>query len=87
MVMSGDDMTNYPYILFNQSPEGSASHRSARRKILRAQPSRPALPRAQTAREAIERPAPLLETTEEAIAALDAQFFWLRGAGEPISRR
>jgi hypothetical protein len=28
-----------------------------------------------------------LETAEEAIATLDAQFSWLRGAGEPHSRR
>jgi hypothetical protein len=37
--------------------------------------------------EAVERPVPPLETAAEAIAALDAQFAWLRGAGEPISRR
>jgi hypothetical protein len=83
---SGDAMTNYPYILFNQSPEdlrriGARGGRTygRNRRALRSQGHRPL--------EAVERPVPPLETTAEAIAALDAQFFWLRGAGEPISRR
>ena len=35
--------------------------------------------------EAAERPVPDLETTAQAIAAVNAQFSWLRGAGEPTS--
>jgi hypothetical protein len=80
-------MTNYPYILFNQTPEdlrrigargGRAYGRNRRGR--RAQGQRPPL-------EAVERPVPDLETTAQAIAALNAQFSWLRGAGEPTSRR
>ena len=72
-------MTNYPYILFNQSPEdlrriGARGGRAygRNRRDLRAQMPRP-LP-------AVARPVVELETTAEAIAALDARFAWLRGA-------
>jgi hypothetical protein len=80
-------MTHYPYILFNQTPEdlrrigargGRAYGRNRRGR--RAQGQTPPL-------EAVERPVPDLETTAEAIATLNAQFSWLRGAGEPTSRR
>jgi hypothetical protein len=73
-------MTNYPYILFNQSPEdlrrigargGRAFGRNCR--SLRTQSSKPL--------EAAEHPVLPRETTAEAIAALEAQFAWLRGAG------
>jgi hypothetical protein len=86
MVVSGDDMTNYPYLLFNQSPEslrrigargGRAYGRNRRGR--RAPEHRPPA--------AVARPVPHLETAAEAIAVLDAQFSWLRGAGEPTSRR
>jgi hypothetical protein len=84
--VSGDAMTNYPHILFNQSPEdlrriGARGGRAygRNRRALRTQGHRPL--------ETVERPVPPLETTAEAIAALDAQFAWLRGVGEPISRR
>ena len=78
-------MTNYPYILFNQTPEdlrrigargGRAYGRNCRDR--RAQGSRPL--------EAVARPVPQRETIAEAIAALDAQFGWLRGAGDRTSR-
>jgi hypothetical protein len=85
-VVSGDAMTHHPYILFNQSPEdlrriGARGGRAygRNRRGLRAQGHRPL--------EAVERPVPSLETAAEAIAALDAQFSWLQGAGEPTSRR
>ena len=79
-------MTNYPYILFNQSPEdlrriGARGGRAygRNRRGLRAQVHRPL--------DAVERPVPHLETAGEAIAALDAQFAWLRGAADRTSRR
>jgi hypothetical protein len=79
-------MTKHPYILFNQSPEdlrriGARGGRSygRNRRGLRAQ--------RHGSLDAVERSVPHLETAEEAIATLDAQFSWLRGAGEPNSRR
>ena len=79
-------MTKYPYILFNQSPEdlrriGARGGRAygRNRRGLRAQGHR--------SQDAVDRPVPHLETAEEAIATLDAQFSWLRGAAEPNSRR
>src|SRR5260370_5828642 len=86
MVMSGDDMSRYPCILFNQSLEdlrriGARGGRAygRNRRDLRAQGPKPL--------EAVERPFLQLETTAEAIAALDAQFSWLRRAGNRTSRR
>jgi hypothetical protein len=84
MVVSGDGMTNYPYILFNQSPDdlrrigarGGRAYGRNRRGLCTQGPR---------SLEAVERPVPHLETTAEAIASLDAQFSWLRGAGEPTS--
>ena len=77
-------MTNYPYILFNQTPEdlrriGARGGRAygRNRRGWRAQEHRRL--------EAAERPVPDLETTAQAITALNAQFSWLRGAGEPTS--
>ncbi len=75
-----------PYILFNQSPEdlrriGARGGRAygRNRRALRAQGPKPL--------EAVARPVPQLETTAEAIAALDAQFAWLRGVADRTSRR
>ena len=72
-------MTNYPYILFNKSPEqlrrlgacgGKANARNQRaRRALVPTPLPPATP----------RPVPG-ETAPQAITVLDAQFPWLRGA-------
>src|SRR6266700_591317 len=84
MVVSGDGMTHYPYILFNQSPEdlrrigarGGRAYGRTRRGLC-TQGHKPL--------EVVGRPVPHLETPAEAIAALDAQFSWLRGAGEPTS--
>ena len=72
-------MTNYPFILFNKSPlqlrligarGGRAFGRNQRlrRALLPAPP------------DAVPRRTPLLPTTAEAIALLDAQFPWLRAA-------
>src|ERR1700724_2098217 len=72
-------MTNCPFILFNKSPlqlrligarGGRAFGRNQRirRALLPAPP------------DAVPRRAPLLPTTAEAIALLDAQFPWLRAA-------
>jgi hypothetical protein len=79
-VVSGDTMTQYPYILFNKSPEqlrllgargGRAygrSQRRARRTVLATPP--PAVP----------PPVASPTTTAESIVVLDAHFPWLRGA-------
>ena len=76
---------NYPYILFNKSPEqlrrlgawgGKANARNQRaRRGPVPTPLRPVPP----------RPAPL-ETATQAITVLDAQFPWLRGAENRVSR-
>ena len=72
-------MNHYPYILFNKSPEqlrrlgarGGRAH-GCNQRARRAQMSKP-LP---TAPMRVAR----RETTAQAIAVLDAQFPWLRGA-------
>jgi hypothetical protein len=77
-------MTNYPYILFNKSPEqlrrlGARGGRAYGRnqRLRRAQmPTPPA---------AGALPAAPGETAAEAIAVLDAQFPWLRGAEKRFS--
>jgi hypothetical protein len=86
MVVSGDAMTHHPYILFNQSPEelrrigarGGRAYGRNERARRRAQLHRPL--------EVIQCLVPHVETAAEAIAALDAQFAWLRGADKPISK-
>jgi len=80
-------MTNYPYILFNQSPEqlrrigargGRTQARNRRlRRLAQAQPRQPIA----------GAPDPAPETPAEAIAALDAQFPWLRGAEQRKAHR
>jgi len=83
--VSGDTMTDHPYLLFNQSPEelrrigarGGRAYGRNQRARRQAPLHRPL--------EAIQHPVPPVETTAEAIAALDAQFAWLRGADKPIS--
>ena len=77
-------MTNYPYILFNKSPEqlrrlGARGGRAYGYNQRARRPQRPtSLPTA---------PIPVAprETTAEAIAVLDAQFPWLRGAEKRFS--
>ena len=67
-------MTNYPYVLFNKSPlqlrllgarGGRAFGRNQRLRRTRLPTTPP---------DAVPRRAPLLQTTAEAIAMLDAQF-------------
>ncbi len=75
---------NYPYILFNKSPEqlrrlgacgGKANARNQRaRRALVPTPLQPVPP----------RPVPG-ETATQAITVLDAQFPWLRGAEKRVS--
>jgi hypothetical protein len=79
-----DTMTQYPYILFNKSPEqlrrlgacgGRTYGRNQRaRRTLVPTPPEPAPPRA----------APR-ETAAEAIHTLDARFPWLRDAERRLS--
>ena len=78
-------MTHHPYILFNQSPEelrrigarGGRAYGRNQRVRRQAQLHKPL--------EAIQWPVPHVETIAEAIAALDAQFAWLRGGEKRIS--
>ena len=73
-------MTNYPYILFHQSPEqlrrigarGGKAHARNRRARVRAQTQAQPHPRV-----VLHLPA---QTAAQAIAMLDAQFPWLSGA-------
>jgi len=78
-------MTEYPYILFNKSPEqlrrlgacgGRAYGRNQRARRARVPTPRPAVPP-----RAVPR-----ETAAEAIHVLDAQFPWLASAEQPVSR-
>jgi DNA modification methylase len=75
-------MTNYPYILFNQSPEqlrrigARGGHTQARNRRLRL------LAQAQTAPPIPKEPEPDEETPAQAIAALDAQSPWFGKPGE-----
>jgi hypothetical protein len=83
--VKGREVTSYPYILFNKSPEqlrrlgacgGKANARNQRaRRALVPTPFQPVPP----------RPAPR-QTAIAAITVLDAQFPWLRGAEKRVSR-
>jgi hypothetical protein len=86
MVMpKGAAMTEYPYILFHKTPEdlrrigarGGRAQARNRRARLQAQAQLPQPPAI-----VIHPPA---ETAAEAIAVLDAQFPWLRGAERRIA--
>jgi hypothetical protein len=78
-------MTEYPYILFNKSPEqlrqlgacggrANARNQRARRALLATLP------------EAVPPPALPQQTTAADIQVLDTQFPWLRGAERKRSR-
>jgi hypothetical protein len=78
-------MTEYPYILFNKSPEqlrqlgacggrASARNQRARRALVATPP------------EAVPPPAIPQQTTAEAIHLLDTQFPWLQGAERKRAR-
>jgi len=84
-VVSGDTMANYSYILFNKTPaqlrqlgsrggKAYARNQRARRALAPPKP------------ESVALPAVPQETTPAAIAILDAQFPWLRGAEKQRSR-
>jgi hypothetical protein len=72
-------MTEYPYILFNKSPE-QMRHLGARggRAYSRNQRARRAL--VATSPEAVPPPGVPRPTAAGAIHVLDTQFPWLRGA-------
>jgi hypothetical protein len=84
-VVAGEGMNSHSHILFNKTLEearrlgargGRAYARSQRaRRALLAAVARPVL-----------APAVPLETAAEAIAVLDAQFPWLRGAEKRVSQ-
>ena len=78
-------MTNYPHILFNQSPDqlrrigargGKARARNWRARLQTQAPARPPMV------AAID---PLSETAAEAIVVLDAQFPWLCAAEKRLA--
>ena len=83
--IKGHQLKNYPYLLFNKSPEqlrrlgacgGKANARNQRaRRALVTAPLQPVPPR--PARR---------QTATQAITVLDAQFPWLRGAERRGSR-
>src|SRR6266849_5263703 len=80
-----DTMTEYPYILFNKSPEqmrrlGACGGRAYGRN----QRARRALGR--TPPEVVPPRAVPRETVAQAIHVLDAQFPWLHGAEKQLSR-
>ena len=80
-------MTNYPYLLFNQSPEqlrrigarGGKAQARNRRARQQAQAQLPAQTRAGIA--------PLTQTAAQASRVLEAQFPWLRGAEKRCAPR
>ena len=80
-------MTNYPYLLFNQSPEqlrrigARGGHAQARNRRARQQAQAPLPPHP---RAGIH---PLAQTTAQASRVLDAQFPWLRGAEKRMPSR
>jgi hypothetical protein len=85
-VVTETTMNDYPYILFNKSQEelrrvgarGGRAHGRNERARRAGMPA--ALPNARI----LVAPT---ETTSQAIAALDQQFPWLRGAEKRRSRR
>jgi len=72
-------MTNYPYILFNKSPE-QLRRLGARGGRAYGYNQRARRPRRPTSLPTAPIPVAPRETTAAAIAVLDAQFPWLRGA-------
>ena len=80
-------MTNYPYPLFNQSPEQlrriGARGGKAQARNRRARQQAPAQVQPQT----LVVIHPLAETAAQASRVLDAQFPWLRGAEKRCAPR
>ena len=76
-------MTEYPYILFNKSPELTAWAPAAAGPTLAT--SAPAAPSCGHRPKPCPRAVPL-ETVAQAIHVLDEQFPWLHGAVKQFSR-
>jgi hypothetical protein len=84
-VVAGESMNSHSHILFNKTPEelrrlgaqggrAYARNQGARRALLMA------------LAQPVPAPAVPVETAAKAIAVLDAQFPWLRGAEKRVSR-
>jgi len=82
-------MTHYPYILFNQTPDSlrRIGARGGQAQARNRRARRAALPAAPPVAGSAPLPDPARETTAQAIAALEAQFPWLRRAGPRVPRR
>jgi hypothetical protein len=74
-------MTNYPYLLFNQSPE------QLRRIGARGGKAQARNRRAQLPPQTRAGIAPLTQTAAQASRVLEAQFPWLRGAEKRCAQR
>jgi hypothetical protein len=84
VLLVGGSMNSHSHILFNKTPE-ELRHLGARggRAYARNQRARRALLAALA--QPVPGPAVALETAAEALAVLDAQFPWLRGAEKRVS--
>src|ERR1700684_3186842 len=84
MVVQRNRMTNYPYILFNKSPEqlrllGARGGRAYGRNQRDRRAQMPTPP------SSVRRRVAPSETAAQASSLLDAQFPWLRGAERRLS--
>lgn len=79
-------MTHYPYVFHQTSEQLRRIGARGGRAHARNWRARHCVTVARQ-REAPRPEAPPVETTTQAIAALDAQFAWLRGAEKPVRQR